>query len=128
MKARCATEQDDLTVLWPDAAGHRFQLDQVFVVSDPQNERAVAGALVFHGGHSIAYIGAITLTTDDHRGAYLLALLEAITSWARQHGVTKLAHGASIPQCIETCTRLGAQATKIQTLMEWTLEPIRGDA
>lgn len=117
MVTRAATEQDDLVALWPELADCRVNPEQVFVVTH-EDGTLLGGSLVFHGGHGMAYIGSTVILAPERRVWIAKALLEHVTAWLKERGVTRIGHGAGTPECIAAFLRLGAKATRPHVLME----------
>jgi hypothetical protein len=120
LEIRCATPDDDLTALWPETAGHTLNREQVFVAVDGA-DTLLAGAIMFHGGHSLAYVGSIVFMTLEQQGRIAQRLMAFVKEWGRAHGVTRVGHSAGTPECQEAFQRLGATVTKQTTLMDLTI-------
>lgn len=123
--ARIATPEDDVTVLWPDTSGMTLNLEQVVVAVDEAGV-LLAGALMFHGGHSLAYVGSIVFVSKAHQARIVHALLAFVVEWCRERGVTQLGHGAGTMTCCQTFLRLGARVRAYQTLMELSMSETQG--
>ena len=121
LTARCASPTDDLTALWPEMAGHTMNREQVFVVVDTE-DRLLAGLLMFHGGHSLAYTGSIMFATTEAQGRLAHRLLTFTRDWCRAQGIRLVGHGAGTLGCCEVLTRLGATMTRHHLFMEWSIQ------
>lgn len=114
---RHPTGQDKLEALWPEIHGHHVNLDQVFVAVG-EDGALLAGALLFHGGHSVAYVGAMRVLPAEGAPWLARALWQAVARWAKAHGVTRLGHGAGTEACVEALRAFGAAPGRAQVLME----------
>ena len=120
LTARCASPTDDLTALWPESVGHTMNREQVFVVVD--EDRLLAGLLMFHGGHSLAYTGSIVFAAAEAQGRLAHRLLAFTRDWCRARGIHLMGHGAGTLECCEIFTRLGASLTRHHLFMELAIE------
>jgi GNAT superfamily N-acetyltransferase len=119
---RTAAPDDDLTRLWPEAEAeaHTFNREQVLLITQEAG-RILGGALVYHGGHSICYVGAVKIVDDDlgHPPQWIArALWRYVRQWCGERGVTVIGHGASTEACMDAMERLGGRPVRIQTLYE----------
>lgn len=126
MITRCAHHDDDLTALWPETGGHTLNREQVFVVTDERGA-LLAGLLMFHGGHSLAYAGSIVFATQEHQGRIAHRLLTFVATWCRTHGIRLLGHVTITERCAAVCQRLGAMTIPTFGLMEWVIRPQEED-
>jgi non-ribosomal peptide synthetase component F len=122
---RQAGDTDELAVLWPEYPAEAFNREQVFLAVDETNT-ILAGLLMFHGGHRIAYVGSVVFVATVQQGRIAHALLDAVKAWCRAHGIVRFGHGATTPSCCETLTRLGAVLTGYHLMMELTLDQTEG--
>lgn len=123
--ARHAQPEDDLTVLWPETAEHELNREQVFVVTESTGQ-IVAGLLMFHGGHTLAYAGSIVFATQERQGLIAYRLMECVRQWCRSHDIRLLGHGAGTLECCQTFLRMGAQITRHHTFMEMVITEKEG--
>ena len=106
MTTREATDADDLTVLFPDLAGHTVNRAHVLVLEHQGQVRGVA--LLLHGGHSFAMVGAVRFVGESSRPEFAArALWRGVAEWGRAHGVTLMGHLALTDDCRRAMMRLG---------------------
>jgi hypothetical protein len=114
--SRRASPSDDLTGLFPEAARYPLNPEQVLLITE---EGVILGAAVlFHGGHALAVVGAVRIVAREHPQWVARALWRSLVIWAQGHGVTLLGHGAGPLECREAMERLGGHAVKEQMLFE----------
>lgn len=123
MHVRTARTEDDLTALWPECREYTLNREQVFLAVDEQ-ETVLAGLLMFHGGHSLAYAGSIVFISQAHQGQIATKLIAFVKDWGRAHGVTKVGHGAGTTACCEAFLKLGSTITRYHALMELQIDPV----
>lgn len=117
---RLGEVDDDFSVLWPEMKtdGHALNRDQVLLITEDDG-RILGGALMFHGGHSIAVVGAVKIVADaEHPQWVARALWRWVSSWCREQGITLVGHAAGTEECVEAMTRLGGTATGVKTMFE----------
>jgi GNAT superfamily N-acetyltransferase len=102
-------------------AGQTVNTEQVFVVADDAGH-LLAGLLMFHGGHSLAYAGSIVFATPTQQGRVARRLLTFVVDWCRARGIRVLGHGAGTVECCQTFLRLGAQITRHHALLELIIQ------
>jgi hypothetical protein len=115
---RPASETDDLTGLWPETQPHALNREQVLLITEDEG-RVLGGAIVFHGGHSVAIVGAVRIRPDvEHPQWVARALWRYVKTWCSERGVTMVGHAAGTEECVEAMTRLGGTAAGVKTMFE----------
>lgn len=115
--SRPATPADDLVALWPEAASHRLNCEQVLLITD-EDGIVLGGAIVYHGGHTTAYVGPVKIAATDHPQWVARALWRYIAAWCKDRGVSVVGHGAGTPECCEAMERLGGTPVREHVLYE----------
>lgn len=106
---RPATPHDDLTALFPETVGRKMNLDQILLADDG---RILGGAIMFHAGHDLAYVGAIRFTGSERQPWVIKALWRGVERWCRAHGVVEVLHAAGTRDCAVAFERLGARPVR----------------
>jgi hypothetical protein len=115
--SRPAKPQDDLEALWPETTAHALNLDQVLLITDEEGA-ILGGAVVFHAGHTCAYVGAVKIMAGEHPQWVAHALWRYIIAWCKERHVSVVAHGAGTPECCEAMTRFGGTPVREHVLYE----------
>ena len=119
---RHARPTDDLTTLWPTLHDHTMNPEQVVVAVD-EHDALLAGALLFHGGHTVAYLGSLCFSSESHQGLIAVKLIDFVTTWCRTQGIRLLGHVAITSRCEAVCRKLGATQIPTHGLMEFSVTP-----
>jgi len=114
---RHAQSADDLAMLWPDIGQSAMNREQVFVAVD-EADTLLGGSLMFHGGHSLAYVGSTVIIAPERRAWVAQKLMRFAAKWCRERGITRVAHGAGTTECCDAFLKLGATITRYHALME----------
>lgn len=119
IQVRPAHALDDLTVLWPESADLRLNRDHVLVADE--DGVLVGGAMLYHGGHSAAILGAVAIVPTERRRWVYRALVNGVREWCMAHDVQHLRHFAGTEACAEIMRGLGAEAVAPVEMMKFTL-------
>lgn len=115
---RTARDDDDLAVLWSEADGHRLNREQVLLIT-LEDGRILGGAILFHGGHSLAIVGAVKIVAEEAHPQWIArALWRWVATWCLERDITLVGHAAGTEECVDAMTRLGGVAVGVKTMFE----------
>jgi hypothetical protein len=118
---RTACPTDDLTKLWPALGAMKLELSQVAVTVDADdNDRLMAGAIMFHVGHELAYAGEFSIVDglpDGVRRSIARGLIASVLAFCRSHGATMVAFNCTDPEFAAMAQRLGAKVSGCSMFM-----------